>query len=619
MRQQLGRAVQVFAVVASGGRAYRRIALWYQRRAVALPFHSQRQRRSRPRHLWFDPAAPGRSIRRFGMTTGSFLIAFVSLALCGSLLNGTTAAQAPGPKQATPKPIAPKAKSEPKAQAASAATPERQADSLSVDEVIQLVHEGLSEDLVIAKVKKNGKAFDLSTQQLLQLKKAGASNNLIKVMMNPEVDFAQPAAPGPAPSVAPTPSRETDRKPGRDVVLRDGTEVNRASGPPSITSPPSEPTAALGTAAVSSPTHERLDQAVGALSEMMGTPDKAVPRDLMKKAHCIVVVPGLKRAAFGIGAKYGKGFACCRATSGLEWGAPAAVRVEGGSFGFQIGASSTSVVMLVMNEKGIEKLTRSKFTLGGDASVAAGPVGRSASADTDAYMTAEILSWSRSKGIFAGVALNGATLRQDIDGNQDLYAERLDNRQILMTFMKPPLAVSKFSSLLNAYSKGEELRSGDGAPGAARTSLQNAEAPKTPQNTGGGDKGKNEDAGLAGARRLFITAKSADVGGDAFADKELTDSVSDLKASAAKKFSVIETEGEADLKLVLLGRQYEQVRPTIMRHKTQRTEGILNCALYRREGSEWKPVIKLRAQSLYWKDAASKMIGEVSKSLNSPK
>ena len=160
---------------------------------------------------------------------------------------------------------------------------------------------------------------------------------------------------------------------------------------------------------------KRLDEAAVVLNEVMATPDKGIPEDLLAKAHCIVIVPGVKTAAFVVGAKYGKGYLSCRNRGGVGWSAPGTVRIEGGSFGFQIGASETDLIMLVMNEGGQGKLLSSKFTLGAEGSVAAGPVGRTATAQTDAQMHAEILSWSRSQGLFAGLALEGATLRQDLD------------------------------------------------------------------------------------------------------------------------------------------------------------------------------------------------------------
>src|SRR5467141_2083021 len=162
----------------------------------------------------------------------------------------------------------------------------------------------------------------------------------------------------------------------------------------------------------------------------MGTPDRSIPQDLLDKSHCIVIIPGLKKGAFIIGGKYGKGFISCR-KPGAGWSAPGTVRVEGGSVGFQIGGSESDVVMLVMNERGASKLLSSKFTLGGEGEVAAGPVGREASAQTDAMMRAEILSWSRSRGVFAGISLQGATLRQDDEANRALYGRKIDNRQIV--------------------------------------------------------------------------------------------------------------------------------------------------------------------------------------------
>jgi lipid-binding SYLF domain-containing protein len=199
-------------------------------------------------------------------------------------------------------------------------------------------------------------------------------------------------------------------------------------------------------------TAERLDDSASLLSEIMGTPDRSIPQDLLEKAPCVVLVPDLKKAAFGVGGKYGRGFAVCRATGGTGWGPPAAIRIEGGSIGFQIGVSSTDVVMLVMNERGMEKLSSSKFTIGADANAAAGPVGRDASAQTDAYMHAEILSYSRSKGLFAGVSLNGATLRNDLDENQALYGERWTSKQILGSGAKMPEVASKLIAVLNKYS-----------------------------------------------------------------------------------------------------------------------------------------------------------------------
>ena len=197
----------------------------------------------------------------------------------------------------------------------------------------------------------------------------------------------------------------------------------------------------------------RLEDSASVFNEIMSTPDKGIPRDLLEKARCVVIVPGLKSGAFIVGGKYGRGFVTCRRAG--AWSAPAAVRVEGGSFGFQIGGSATDVVMLVMNEGGVRKLLSSQFTLGGEGEVAAGPVGRSATAQTDAKLNAEILSWSRSRGAFAGIALTGATLRQDQNENEALYGKKLENREIVEGNVQPPPAARELLSALNKYAAGD--------------------------------------------------------------------------------------------------------------------------------------------------------------------
>ena len=196
---------------------------------------------------------------------------------------------------------------------------------------------------------------------------------------------------------------------------------------------------------------KRLQAAASAFKEVMDISDKAIPQDLLNKAQCVVVVPGLKKGAFIVGAKYGKGFVTCR-KHGAGWSAPGSVRVEGGSFGFQIGGAETDVFMLVMNEKGMNRLLSTKFTLGGEASVAAGPVGRDTQAQTDAAMTAEILTWSRQRGLFGGLALTGATLREDDDWNDELYGRKITNREILTTGVAAPASAGEFLSTLNKYS-----------------------------------------------------------------------------------------------------------------------------------------------------------------------
>jgi len=208
-------------------------------------------------------------------------------------------------------------------------------------------------------------------------------------------------------------------------------------------------------AAEETKTADRVNDAAAMFSEIMATPDKSIPQDLLNKSHCIILVPGLKKGGFLVAAKYGRGFVTCRGASGQGWGPPGAVRIEGGSFGLQIGVSSTDLVLLVMNQRGMKRLLSTKFTLGGDATVAAGPVGRNATAQTDALMTAEILSWSRSHGVFAGISLDGSTLRNDIDVNAEMYGQRWANKQILTSGLKPPAAAATLIASLNKYSPRE--------------------------------------------------------------------------------------------------------------------------------------------------------------------
>ena len=194
---------------------------------------------------------------------------------------------------------------------------------------------------------------------------------------------------------------------------------------------------------------DRLDASADTLTDMMRASDKGIPHDLIDKARCVVVVPGMKKAGFIFGAEYGRGFAVCRRQGGSGWSAPAAMRSEGGSFGFQIGASETDVVLLVMNDGGMKHLLSDKFTLGGDATVAAGPIGRDATAQTDAMMNAEMLSYSRSHGLFAGISLKGATLRPDGETNRELYGRDATNREILTGDFKTPAAARKFEKALH--------------------------------------------------------------------------------------------------------------------------------------------------------------------------
>ena len=205
---------------------------------------------------------------------------------------------------------------------------------------------------------------------------------------------------------------------------------------------------------------KRLNEAAAVFTEVMDTPDKGIPQELLENAHCIVIVPGLKTAAFVFGGKYGKGYLSCRNKNGAGWSAPGTVRIEGGSVGFQIGGSETDLIMLVMNDRGEDKLLASKFTLGAEGSVAAGPVGRTATAQTDAQMHAEILSWSRTQGLFAGLALEGATLRQDLDDNASLYGKKLNTRTIVTNGVAVPEPAKKLIALLNQYSSREHQEVG---------------------------------------------------------------------------------------------------------------------------------------------------------------
>jgi lipid-binding SYLF domain-containing protein len=197
---------------------------------------------------------------------------------------------------------------------------------------------------------------------------------------------------------------------------------------------------------------DRLDAAADTLKDMMMASDKGIPQDLMDKAKCVVVVPGMKKAGFIIGAKYGRGFAVCRKAGGAGWSAPAAMRVEGGSVGFQIGGSETDIVLLVMNDGGMRHILSDKFTIGADATAAAGPVGREATAQTDAKMNAEMLSYSRSRGLFAGIALDGATLRSDEESNRELYGRNAANKEILSGDFKIPESARKFEHALDRES-----------------------------------------------------------------------------------------------------------------------------------------------------------------------
>ena len=177
---------------------------------------------------------------------------------------------------------------------------------------------------------------------------------------------------------------------------------------------------------------DRLADSAGVLEEILKIPD-GLPKELLNKAECVAVMPSVKKFAIGIGGSYGRGVLVCRTGNNFTgpWGGPAMYRLEGASIGFQLGGQATDFLFLVMNPRGVESLLRSKVKLGADAAVAAGPKGRAAMAATDAYMRAEILTYSRSRGLFAGVSLEGSTLRQDNKGNENLYGRKITAQDIV--------------------------------------------------------------------------------------------------------------------------------------------------------------------------------------------
>ena len=199
---------------------------------------------------------------------------------------------------------------------------------------------------------------------------------------------------------------------------------------------------------------KRLENATASIQEVMNAPDKGIPRSLYNKARCVVIIPDVLKAAFIVGGKYGRGYVSCRRGTTGRFGTPASIRIEGGSYGLQIGGSSTDVYMLIMNESGMRKLLSDKFTIGGEAEATAGPVGRDTSANTDVLLHTEILSWSRSRGLFAGISLQGSTLRPDNSENEKLYGEKISNRRILSGEAPTPPAAKPLVAELNRYRRG---------------------------------------------------------------------------------------------------------------------------------------------------------------------
>lgn len=197
---------------------------------------------------------------------------------------------------------------------------------------------------------------------------------------------------------------------------------------------------------------QRIKDSAQVLKEILATPDKGIPKDLLDKSECVVVFPSVKKGAFVVGGSYGRGIITCRSGQDFsgKWSAPAMFALEGASFGFQIGGQATDFVLLIMNEGGANSVMSSKVKLGADASIAAGPVGRNTSAETDIVMKAQILSWSRARGVFAGISLAGSTMRSDGDANKNLYGQELNAKEIVREGkVKAPPAAAGLLNILN--------------------------------------------------------------------------------------------------------------------------------------------------------------------------
>ncbi len=194
---------------------------------------------------------------------------------------------------------------------------------------------------------------------------------------------------------------------------------------------------------------KRIDAAANVLDEIMGAPDKGIPQEVLESAKCVAVVPSMIKGGFIVGARYGKGVATCRTSSG--WSAPAPITIAGGSWGLQLGGEAVDLVMLIMNDKGMEHLLSSKFKLGAEGSVAAGPVGRQTEANTDWKMRSEVLSYSRARGVFAGLELNGAVVKQDDDDTHVLYGKEVSFKDILEGQVPPPAGSQHSLATVSKY------------------------------------------------------------------------------------------------------------------------------------------------------------------------
>jgi lipid-binding SYLF domain-containing protein len=197
---------------------------------------------------------------------------------------------------------------------------------------------------------------------------------------------------------------------------------------------------------------QRVQEAAAVFDEIMSMADRSIPQELLARAHCVGILPSVKKGGFIFGGRYGKGVMVCRGPEGAGWTGPSTIRVEGGSFGLQIGGTAIDLVLLVMNERGAQKLLQSRFTLGAGATVAAGPVGRDAAAQTDALLRAEILSYSRSRGLFAGINLQGSTLRPDHSDNRQIYGRNVTPKEVLQSEIPPPESAKELIATLNKHS-----------------------------------------------------------------------------------------------------------------------------------------------------------------------
>ena len=208
-----------------------------------------------------------------------------------------------------------------------------------------------------------------------------------------------------------------------------------------------------GTLAAQKQEADRLKESALVLDEIMKAPDDSIPGELLSRAECVAVIPSLKKGAFIVGGRFGRGAVSCRtgAREAGPWGPPSMLTIGGGSVGFQLGGQSADIIMLVMNQRGMEHLTKSKFTLGADAAAAAGPKGRTAAAATDVMMRAEILTYSRARGLFAGVSLDGASVRPDKDANQRLYGHAVEASELLMKGGSVPAAAAPFVQALTRH------------------------------------------------------------------------------------------------------------------------------------------------------------------------